>query len=181
MDEMINNKGSIVSCSSYSHEVQIRVSENKGNESNLIIDNLIKSYNILSRGELNCTRLIGNVASVLYRIHNANNDSTTTDAEFVDLTTLLKKIEAEDIAELRTVSSHNINRVSLIAKTTSVLNRINNVNSERNRAINEINEELKVTKKRETDATNKSINNMLKLKEEVIADLEDHIFIFESK
>ena len=63
----------------------------------------------------------------------------------------------------------------------SVLNRINNVNSERKRAINEINEELKVTKKREEDATNKSINNILKLKEEVIADLEVHIFIFESK
>ena len=91
---MINNKRSIVSYISYAHEVQLRVSENKGHESDLVIDNIIKSFKMFSRGVLNCERLIGNATSALDRIHNENNDSTTTDTELFDLTTLLKKIEA---------------------------------------------------------------------------------------
>merc|ERR1712060_822321 len=78
--------------------------------------------------------------------------------QFADLTTLLKKIEAEDvqgdeirkdfITELSTASSNNMNRVDLIGKTITVLNRIHNDNQKRKRSIDELNEELKVTKKR---------------------------------
>jgi len=85
--------------------------------------------------------------------------------QFSDLTTLLKKIEAEDvqgdeirkdfITELSTASSNNMNRVDLIGKTITVLNRIHNDNQKRKRSIDELNEELKVTKKRADEATSK--------------------------
>jgi len=85
--------------------------------------------------------------------------------QFSDLTALLKKIESEDapsdesrkafISELSTTSANNMNRVDLIGKTISVLNRIHNENSKRKRTIDELNEELKVTKKRADEATTK--------------------------
>jgi len=85
--------------------------------------------------------------------------------QFAELTTLLKKIEAEDvqndetrkafITELSTASSNNMNRVDLIGKTISVLNRIHNENRKRKRTIDELNEELKATKKHAEEATSK--------------------------
>lgn len=83
--------------------------------------------------------------------------------QFSDLTALLKKIEAEDVQndESRqafmelTTSSNNMNRVDLIGKTISVLGRIHNDNRKRRLAIEELTEELKVTKKRADEATGK--------------------------
>jgi len=83
--------------------------------------------------------------------------------QFADLTALLKKVEAEDVQsdenrkafvkELSTASSNNMNRVDLIGKTITVLNRVHNENLKRKRTIDELNEELKVTKKRAEEAT----------------------------
>jgi len=85
--------------------------------------------------------------------------------QFTDLTALLKKIEAEDVqsdetrkaftTELSTASSNNMNRVDLIGKTISVLDRIHSENSKRKRTIDELNEELRVTKKRAEEAVSK--------------------------
>merc|ERR1719491_2614200 len=84
--------------------------------------------------------------------------------QFADLTTLLKKIEAEDVhsGKNRTffitklnASSNSMNRVDLIGETTSVLNRIHNESRKRKCAIDELNEELKTTKRRVEDTISK--------------------------
>ena len=80
--------------------------------------------------------------------------------QFADLTALLKKIEAENEdgenrIELSTASSSNMNRVDLIGKTIAILNRIHNENRKRKRTIDELQDELKETKKRADEATEK--------------------------
>jgi len=57
------------------------------------------------------------------------------------------------ITELSTSASNNMNRVDLIGKTISVLDRIHNENCKRKRIIDELKEELKATKKRAEEAT----------------------------
>ena len=81
--------------------------------------------------------------------------------QFADLTTLLKKVEAEDVhsdenrktftAELNT--SNGMSRVELIDKTMSILNRIHSESLKRKRTIDKLNEELKLTKRRAEEAT----------------------------
>lgn len=77
--------------------------------------------------------------------------------QFNDLTALLKKIEAEneDGERIELTSSSSMNRVDLIGKTIAILNRIHNENRKRKCTIDELQDELRETKKRADEASKK--------------------------